>query len=128
MIIAWDLDGMLLAFPDYAKVFFEAFQKQGAKVGILSGRPAKEKEAIEEALDEVGIEPDFVTLMPDKLKEMDFPVGIFKGIVCTQLEVDVLYDDFQSDDPTMMGDFFSYNQKTTIFTGFAYNPDPPKKK
>lgn len=127
MIVAWDLDGMLLAFPDYAKFFFKAFQDQGVKVGVLTGRPTKEKEMITKALEEVGIHPDFVTTMPDNLKVRSFPVGIFKGIVCTNLKVDVLYDDFESDDPTMMGDFFTYNQSTTIFTGFAYNPDPPKK-
>jgi hypothetical protein len=128
MIVAVDLDGMLIAYPEYFKFFFKAYQSQGAKVGILSARPASEKDFIEDALNKVGIKPDFVMLMPDDMKQRDVSPGIFKAIVCNELGVDVIYDDFQYDDNKMMGDFFTYNQRTKPFTSFAYDPEPVPTK
>lgn len=126
MIIAVDIDNTITAFPDLFKFFFKAYQDQGAKVGIITVRPEKDKEVVLKALEEIGINPDFFIAMPDKMRELEFSSGIFKALVCNYLGVDVLYDDFESDDNGMMGDFFTYNQKTKPFTSFAYNPEHSK--
>lgn len=121
--IGVDLDGILISFPGYFQLFFKAMQGQGVKVGIITARPASQKDDLRKELEKVGIKPDFFVAMPDNLKESNFPQGIFKGIVCTELKIDVLYDDFQASDPTMLGDFFTYNQGTIPFTSFAYKPE-----
>lgn len=114
---------MLLAFPKFFSNFFAAMQAHdGNRVGILTSRRASEKDQMLEILKQMNITPDFYVAMPDDMKDKDYPQGIFKGIVCNDLEVDLLFDDFLSDDPTMIADFFTTNQRTTPFTSWAYDP------
>lgn len=123
MIIAVDLDGMLLAFPDFFSGFFKTMQSNSNAVGILTGRPESEKEEILKALAGIDIKPDFYIGMPDEMKKQDFPPGIYKATVCNDLKVDLLFDDFQTNDPKMLADFFSMNQTTVPFTSWAYKTD-----
>jgi ribonucleotide monophosphatase NagD (HAD superfamily) len=37
-----------------------------------------------------------------------------------EVGIDVLFDDFQCDDPKMLAEFFSINQTTIPFTSWAY--------
>lgn len=122
MIIAVDLDGMLFAFPDFFQKFFPAMQSQGNKVGILSARPDGQKEEVTNFLKENGIAPDFFIGMPEDKRKEGFSQGIFKAVVCNELGVDILFDDFQYNDSQMLADFFTWNNKTTPFTGWAYRP------
>lgn len=130
MVVCVDLDGMLLAFPDFFSHFFKAMQNEKDhpnQIGILTGRTESQKDELVKILEKMDIHPDFFIGMPDDLKKKDFPVGMFKAKVCNELGVDLLFDDFETDDPQMLADFFSMNQKTVPFTSFAYNPDKLKE-
>jgi len=129
MVVACDLDGMLLAFPSFFSHFFKAMQNEEGhpnKIGILTGRAESQKEKMVEVLNKMDIHPDFFIGMPDDMREKEYPAGIFKATVCNELGVDLLFDDFETDDPQMLADFFSLNQKTVPFTSFAYDPDKVK--
>jgi phosphoglycolate phosphatase-like HAD superfamily hydrolase len=117
---AVDLDGMLLAFPHVLIPLLATLQKAGARVGVLTARPDHEQEDIGKAAAEVGFTPDFVVCKPDDLAPL--PDGVFKAEVCTKLGIDVLYDDMESDNPTMIADFFAHNTHTVVFTSWAYQP------
>ena len=120
MIIGCDLDGMLVEFPEFFQEFFKDFQKGDNKIGIITYRPSEEREGILEYLTRLGIKPDFYI---DRAGVVgDTPPGVFKATVCNELGVDLLFDDFQSDDPNMLGDFFTHNVKTVPFTSWAYSP------
>src|SRR6266566_4899474 len=115
MRIAVDLDGTILSFPDFFKEFFKAMQSTGNSVGILTRRPDEESKKMIEVLASMGIKPDFYVGMPRGIDKKNYPAGIFKGIACKDLEIDVLFDDFESDNPQMLADFFSVNQHTEPF-------------
>lgn len=120
MIVAIDLDGMLLAFPDFFKTFVPAMQAGGCKVGVLTARTEDEKDGIEEALKEGGFKMDFCVTKPSDFSSSD---GTFKAIVCKEFDVDILFDDFETNDPKMLADFFSVNTHTVPFTSWAYDPE-----
>jgi len=116
MLIALDLDGIVFSYPGFFQTFAAAMQAAGNKVGILTGRPQSQKDALLEQLKSLGIAPDFFIGKPD---DSQLPNGVFKAIACRDLGIDVLFDDFQCDDPTMLADFFSLNQQTIPFTSWA---------
>lgn len=119
MRIALDIDNNITAFPDYFILFTRAMQEAGHEVGILTARLSNEKDQIAQGLHDMGIVPNFIITKPD---EYDGKVsnGIFKGVVCNEMDINVLYDDFECSDPKMLADFFSVNTKTIPFTGFGY--------
>jgi len=116
---ACDLDGMVFSFPSFFQSFVPAMQAAGNKVGILTGRPESEKDMLIEQLKALAIAPDFFIGKPD---DSQLPNGVFKAIACRDLGIDILFDDFQCDDPKMLADFFSLNQKTIPFTSWAFQP------
>ena len=118
MIIGCDLDGMLLRFPRFFQAFVPAMQHAGDKVGILTGRPSSEVGTPTEQLKALGIAPDFFIAKPD---DSTLCNGVFKAIACRDLGIDVLFDDFQCDDPKMLAEFFSLNQTTIPFTSWSYS-------
>lgn len=126
--VAVDIDGILSAYPEYFQFFIKAMQNAGAKVIVLTARPSDELEELGEVFKKVDINPDYLITMPEKMKEMRFPPGIYKAFICKYLQINVLYDDFQSNDPEMISDFFEYNQDTIPFSSFAYDPNKDKKK
>jgi hypothetical protein len=119
MLLAIDVDGMLLSYPKFFQAFFPAMQAAGSKVGILTGRPESQKDTLTEQLKALGIAPDFFVAKPD---DSTLPNGAFKAIACRDLGIDVLFDDFQCDDPAMLAEFFSRNQKTIPFISWALQP------
>jgi hypothetical protein len=121
LVIATDLDGMLYAFPRVLIPMFKELQKAGNKVGILTAELDSNKDEIKDRMKELDFEPDFIITKPDALDKL--PNGIYKGKVCKDLGIDLLYDDFQYSSGTMIADFFSTNEgRTEPFTGFAYRP------
>lgn len=118
--VAVDMDGMLLANVSFFLVFFSAMQAQGHQVGILTGRPESDKKENLKLLAGYGITPDFFVGKPD---DPNLENGSFKAAVCTKLGIDVLFDDFEADDPQMLACFFSANQTTTPFTSWSL-PQP----
>ena len=119
LVVGVDLDGMLLAFMPFFKVFFACLQAGGNKVGILTARPEHDKEENLAQLKDLGITPDFYVGKPD---DTNLPDGVFKAAVCTKLGIDLLFDDFESSNPQMLGDFFATNATTVPFTSWAYDP------
>jgi hypothetical protein len=117
--VACDMDGMLLAFPAFFQAFFPAMQAAGHEVGILTGRPASENEQNLAMLKDLGITPDFYVGKPDAT---DLSNGSFKALACNALGIDVLFDDFECNDPAMLADFFSASPSTTCFTSWALLP------
>lgn len=89
----------------------------GHKVGILTGESTSIDD-IKSVLSDLKIDADFIIQRPEDLK--DFPIGIFKGEICKKMGIDVLFDDFQCSDPTIISDFFSVNNTTIPFTSWAY--------
>jgi hypothetical protein len=118
MKIAVDLDKTLYAFPEFFAKLFECMQSTGNQIGVLTAEDDP-VENITNTLDKAGIKPDFIIQRPENLQ--DFPIGIFKGEVCKRLDIDVLYDDFESSDPKIISDFFLANSKTIPFTSWGYN-------
>lgn len=127
-IVAVDCDGMLFSFPEFFAHFFNAMQASGSSVGVLTARPDDQKEAILDALEKIGIKPSFFVGLPKDIEGKEISHGLFKAKVCNELEVDLLFDDFQTSDNAMLADFFSNNQKTVPFTSWAYTPDAHKNK
>lgn len=122
MIIAVDLDGMLLAFPEFFAHFFPSMQAAGNVIGILTTRDdGKKDEILEELESKLGIKPQFFITMPNSFED-EMSHGKFKAKVCNDLEVDILFDDFQASDNKMLAEFFSINQRTVPFTSWAYEP------
>lgn len=91
-------------------------QSQGHQVGILTGRPEADKDENLKLLAEYGIKPDFFVGKPD---DSGLENGSFKAAVCTKLGIDVLFDDFEADNPQMLACFFASNQTTTPFTSWS---------
>jgi|GEM_PF-3435838 len=116
--IAVDLDYTILAFPDFFKVLFEAFQKQGHQVGILTARPSAYDDENKKFLSSIGFSPDFYISKSEEYSSM--PVGMFKGIVCKTKNIDVIFDDFEHSNPKIVGDFFSVNEITIPFTSWGF--------
>jgi 3-deoxy-D-manno-octulosonate 8-phosphate phosphatase KdsC-like HAD superfamily phosphatase len=119
---AIDLDGMLLSFPTFFTTFIPAMQAAGHEVGILTGRPASEREQNLTMLTQLGITPSFYVGKPDHTTLED---GEFKALACTALAIDVLFDDFEHDDPAMLASFFSLCPTTTCFTSWTLPPVGP---
>jgi hypothetical protein len=92
-------------------------QKLGHKVGVLTANPNHDKENNLDLLAKLSIKPDFYVGKPDDLR--DYPDGIFKGKVCNELDIDVLFDDFNHNDDKMIADFFTINSKTIPFTSWG---------
>jgi len=122
MRIATDLDGMLFAFPKFLVPMFKELQKAGNQVGVVSARLNSEREEMIDRIAELDWKPDFFINKPDDLSEISN--GVYKGKVCKDLDIDILYDDFEYSDPNMIADFFTTNLgRTEPFTGFAYRPE-----
>jgi len=121
--VACDLDRTVFSFPKFFKDFFEAMQAGHNKVGILTARGTSQKKELVEAVKTIGINPDFFITMPDDLRDTHMGVGIFKGKICKDLNIDILFDDFVYSDPKIIADFFSVNTTTIPFTSWAYKPD-----
>lgn len=119
MRIALDIDNNITAFPDFFVQFTRAMQEAGHEVGILTARLSHEKNQIAQDLHDMGIVPNFLITKPD---EYDGKVsdGTFKGVVCNEMGIEILFDDFESSNPVMLADFFSVNTRTIPFTGFGY--------
>jgi hypothetical protein len=120
MIIALDIDGVVGTYPKFFEMFIPAMQSKGAKVGILTGRPESDKNAVVKALEGAGLKLDFYLFKPQEFEK--FPNGVWKAVVCRYLGVDFLFDDFQHDDPEFVSDFVDVVGNTTVpFTTFHYD-------
>ena len=111
---------MLLSFPAFFAEFCRCMQSGGNKVGILTARSEDQKDTLLAQLADSGITPDFFIGKPNNLEVSD---GTFKALVCQELGIDLLFDDFEASDPSMLGDFFAANYSTVPFTSWAYNPE-----
>lgn len=124
MIIAIDIDGMLDRFGDFFQISIPAWQKAGTKVGIITGRPDSNKEHIAKILEKVGIKMDFLLFKPDIFQDMNLPNGIWKGVLCRMMKVDILFDDLEHNDPVVITDFAQVAERTQILTPINYLMKP----
>lgn len=126
MTIACDIDATILAFPEFFKDFFIAMKLIGNSVGIVTARPASQKEDDLKTLRQIGIDPDFYVARPDDLPE-SISHGTFKADACNKLGVDVIFDDFDNSDNAMVADFFCANTRTIPFTSWGFNNVLPQE-
>jgi len=117
MVFCFDLDETIYSFPKFFSEFINGLQKLGYKVGIMTANKERDKEANLKLLDKLSISPDFYIGKPDGFKGSN---GIFKGKACKELNVDVLFDDFEASDDKMIADFFTVNDNTIPFTSWGY--------
>src|SRR5947209_7601840 len=118
--IATDLDGMLFAFPTQIAPFLTSLQKQGYQVGILTARSqTDQEELLRHVIEKSHFVPDFLVCKSNTEPVSD---GLWKGQVCREFPVDILFDDFEASDPRMIADFFSVNTNTLALTSWAYQP------
>ncbi len=110
---------MAYLFPAFFVEFFTHLQEHN-EVGILTARSEEQKEEVLKQLESVGIKPDFYIGKPEQLKGV--PNGVYKGLVCKEADIDILFDDFDYSDEKMVADFFSVNSKTVPFTSWGYRP------
>lgn len=119
-VIAIDIDGVLDIYGDFFQLSIPAWQKMGAKVGIITSRLESDKKAVAEVLEKVGLKMDFLAFMPDDFQNKQIPHGVWKAILCRVMKVDILFDDMQRDDPTFIADFVEIVKTTKVFTPVEY--------
>ncbi len=124
MVIGIDIDGTLDRFGDFFQVSIPAWQKAGIKVGIITGRLESDKEYIANVLAKVGIKMDFLMFKPQEFVNKNIPNGVWKGILCRLVSVDILFDDMQHNDPAFITDFSQVIDKTQILTPINYKVEP----
>jgi hypothetical protein len=115
--IGVDIDLTIFSFPSFFRDFFDAFQSKGVKVGIVTANHQDKKSEYLDTLEKLGIKPDFFIGFPeDNTKD----AGTFKGNVCKDLKIDVMFDDFHNNDPKMLADFFAANDSTIPISSWGY--------
>lgn len=113
MVYAFDMDNCIVALPDFFKEFFNDLQHSNNEVGILTARPDSKQDETLKYLEKVGIKPDFCISKPDKFEKI--PNGIYKAVACNKMGINVLFDDFEGDDPKVQEEFYKYNTSTVPF-------------
>lgn len=123
-VIAVDIDGVLDVYGDFFQVSVPAWQAVGVKVGIITSRLESDKSSVAAVLDQVKIKMDFLAFLPDEFANKGIPHGVWKAILCRVMKVDLLFDDFQRDDPTFIADFVEIAKGTKVFTPLEYGLQP----
>jgi len=124
MTIAIDIDGMLDRFADFFEVSIPAWQKAGIKVGIITGRAYEDKDTIIAILAKVGLKMDFMFFKPDLFTDKNIPNGVWKGIICRLVNIDLLFDDMEHNNPAVITDFAQIVTHTQILTPINYQTHP----
>lgn len=120
MVIGIDIDGTLDTFGDFFEVSIPAWQKAGIKVGIITARLESDKQSVADVLKKVGIKMDFLMFKPLEFQNAQLPDGVWKGVLCRLLEVDILFDDMERNDPTFVADITQILNGTQILTPVEY--------
>lgn len=125
-VIATDIDGVLdmPILSDFFQISIPLWQKVGIKVGILTSRPESDKQIVAKVLEKCKLKMDFLAFMPDEFKNQNLPPGVWKGVLCRLMKVDILYDDFQRDNPQFVADFVGIARDTQVLNPLSYNTLP----